>query len=84
MNFANSLSLCSFILFFISFASLFVFFVFSGSVFLPFCFCFSFFFDFVEYFLRDCYCLSAGWFGSSGCPCCFLNSWQLSDYGFCH
>ena len=45
---------------FISLASLFVFFVFSNSVFLPFCFRFSFFSNFVEYFLRNCYCLSAG------------------------
>ena len=25
-------------------------------------------------FLRNCYCLSAGWFECSGCPCCFLDS----------
>ena len=51
-----------------------MFFVFSCSMFLPFCFCFSFFSNFFEYFLRNCFCLSAGWFRCSGCLCCFLDS----------
>ena len=34
-------------------------------MFLPFCFRFSFFSNFFEYFLRNCFCLSASCLGSS-------------------